>query len=291
MRGRIIHLLFIMLVGGFALWAGVLSGRPAAGQAYATLYLPLVRNREALPPPPPRESLVIPAGLFQMGCAETVETCTLDELPLHPITLTAYAIDRTEVTNQQYANCVAASGCTPPHWTASDTRPSYYGNPAFSAYPVIAVDWHQAAAFCRWAGGRLPTEAEWEKAARGENDTRPFPWGAPAPACARLNFANGWTDCVGDTSLAGNYPDGASPYGVLDLAGNVWEWVADWYNEDYYSQSPALDPQGPSGGDYRVLRGGSFTSDAEYVRLAGRLAEDPATWYPNAGFRCAYDQP
>jgi formylglycine-generating enzyme required for sulfatase activity len=290
MRGRRLGYLCILL-GGFALWAGLQSEARASGQGFQPVYLPLLRNGEAVIPPSPGDRIDIPAGSFQMGCDGTVETCTLDELPLHTITLSAYAVDRTEVTNLRYASCVTAGACTPPHWTASDTRPFYYGNPAYSDYPVITVDWVQAADFCQWAGGRLPTEAEWEKAARGGEDTRPYPWGSQSPACVRLNFTDGWTDCVGDSSLAGNYPDGASPYGVLDLAGNVWEWIADWYEEDYYSQSPSLDPQGPSTGEFRGLRGGSFTSDTEFVRLAGRLAEEPATWYPNAGFRCVYPSP
>ena len=277
-----------LLLGIVFIWAAYLSRQQATGQSYQTIYLPLMNHGEATPPPP--RVIPIPAGPFQMGCDERVDVCYLDELPLHQVTLSAYAIDQTEVTNQRYAACVQAGACTPPHWTASDSRPSYYGNPAYAEYPVIAVDWGQAAAFCRWAGGRLPTEAEWEKAARGASDTRPFPWGHQAPSCTLLNFTDGWFDCVGDTSQAGAYPQGASPYGVLDLAGNVWEWVFDWYDEDYYSSSPSVDPQGPPTGEFRGLRGGSFSSDAEYVRLAGRLAEDPATWYPNAGFRCAYPQ-
>jgi len=223
-----------------------------------------------------------------MGCNAALEACSLDEQPLHAVALSAYRIDLNEVTNATYQSCVTAGVCAPPHDLTSDTHDPYYGNPTYALYPVINVDWNQAGAYCAWAGGRLPTEAEWERAARGSNDTRTFPWGETSPSCSLRNFFNGSTYCVGDVSPVGSYPSGVSPYGVNDLVGKVWEWVADWYLEEYYSISPAVDPTGPATGSYRVLRGGSFYSDAEFTRHAARLAEDPATWYPNAGFRCTY---
>ena len=134
--------------------------------------------------------------------------------------------------------------CSPPALVSSFTRPQYFEVKAFADYPVIHVSWSQAASFCAWAGGRLPTEAEWERAARGTADARIYPWGDSPPDCTKANYAG----CVGDTDRVGHRPAGQSPYGAFDMAGNVWEWTSDWYDAAYYSHSPEQDPTGPDTG-------------------------------------------
>lgn len=237
------------------------------------------------------DMILIPAGSFQMGCdasnpAENGCNQPLQrrELPLHTIYLDDYYIDKHEVTNSRYKACVDAGGCTPPHSINSHIRSSYYDTAAYANYPVINIRWHQADSYCRWAGKRLPTEAEWEKAARGSSDTRRYPWGDTGPNSTLLNYYRN----INDTSEVGSYPEGASPYGVMDMAGNVWEWVNDWYGENYYSVSPDTNPQGPATGTHRVLRGGAWGNVGDFVRSAYRLNGDPNRRLNNFGFRCVH---
>jgi serine/threonine-protein kinase len=220
----------------------------------------------------------VPAGDFRMGSDDGGQ----DEIPAHTISLDAFWIDQTEVTNAMYAKCVADNGfCTIPSATRSDKRDDYYGVSEFDKYPVVYVSWDQAYAYCSWAERRLPTEAEWEKAARG-TDGRTYPWGNESPNAKLLNYnAN-----VGDTTEGGKYPAGASIYGAYDLAGNVLEWVNDWYGETYYQSSPASNPLGPDIDVFRVYRGGSWNSDDNSVHSSYRYGSGPSGTSDEIGFRC-----
>jgi formylglycine-generating enzyme required for sulfatase activity len=224
----------------------------------------------------------IPAGEFLMG-ADASESLAYDqEFPQHTVYLDAYWIDEHEVTNAQYAQCVAAEACTEPYSKDSWNRSSYYGNSQYANYPVIYVDWYQASAYCAWAGGSLPTEAQWEKAARG-TDGQLYPWGNQSPNSSLLNFNYD----TGDTTEACSYPEGNSPYDLCDMAGNVWEWVNDWYDKNYYDSSPASNPQGPVTGDYRLFRGGCWDNGSEGVRSSYRYMYNPINWNNRGGFRCS----
>jgi serine/threonine protein kinase len=226
------------------------------------------------------EMVYVPAGTFTMGSKTDDSDVWDDEKPEREVYLDAYWIDKYEVSNGQYALCVEAGECTAPHDSSSYTRSSYYGNDEFDNYPVIYVDWYQASAYCEWAGGRLPTEAEWEKAARGPDGNK-YPWGDESPSCSLANYSR----CKGDTTAVGSYPDGASYYGAMDMAGNVWEWVNDWWS-DRYDTSVTRNPQGPETGEYRILRGGS--GYYWYLRSANRYWGSPGSRGYDWGFRCAF---
>jgi len=234
------------------------------------------------------------AGTFRMGGLDVRRAA--NETPEHDVTLDAFWMDQLEVTNAMYALCVHAGGCTPPQNFKSQRRTAYFNNPEFNDYPVVYVAWGQAQAYCEWAGRRLPTEAEWERAGRGD-DFRTFPWGEAKADGLLANF----NMLVGDTSRVGTYPAGASPFGVLDMAGNVAEWVNDFYTSSYVNAG-TLNPAGPetSSSLTRVVRGGSL-GDAEInIRVSKRssvlgslpgVALDPNTllgdFSPRIGFRCA----
>lgn len=228
--------------------------------------------------------VLVPAGSFKMGSSQGAS----DEQPVHEVVLNAFYIDQYEVTNTQYAACVDVKTCDPPAYTSSYSREEgYYGNLEYADYPVIFVNWQQARAYCAWRGGQLPTEAQWEKAARGD-DQRPYPWGEEIVDCNRANIAG----CAGDTRKVGSYPAGVSPYGVYDMAGNVWEWVADWYDDEYYKNSPSENPLGPLNGTWKVLRGGSwYDGDKFSASTSDRDSHHRLNQYGGIGFRCAADVP
>jgi len=252
----------------------------------------------------------IPAGEFQMGsdadvvlseCQKYKSTCNrkrfTDEEPIHTIYLDAYWIDQTEVTNTMYAKCVADGACNEPTESSSYTRDSYYGNPEFDNYPVIYVSWDDANNYCAWAGRRLPTEAEWEKAASWNGATqvkRFYPWGDTFDG-TKTNFCDvncnyDWRDPVyndgpEDVTQVASYLAGINFYGAYDMAGNVWEWVADWY--DVYPGGSEDAAEGVDFGQtYRVIRGGAWNIGFTDVRSANRHMWDPADPRSMIGFRC-----
>jgi formylglycine-generating enzyme required for sulfatase activity len=260
----------------------------------------------------PRGMVPVPAGTFWMGSSESEGDP--DEHPQHEVTLSAYCIDRTEVTVEAYAECVAAGQCSAApltvHWTDYSAEVARRNNRWCNRqdrpeHPINCVDWEQVAGYCRWKGKRLPTEAEWEYAARG-HDGRVHPWGNEAPNAKRLNVCGG--ECIAayerdkiqvhvtamydgndgweTTAPVGSYPEGTSPFGALDMAGNVWEWTADWYGA--YSKLAETNPQGPKTGTSRVSRGGGWaTVDTNKVRAADRSWLTPTTRDVDLGFRCA----
>ncbi len=231
----------------------------------------------------------IPEGTFRMGCdPESGRRCTGDELPPHTLTLSAYAIDKTEVTVAAYRACVESGDCTPPV-NKLGTRPCNFDLPDRDDHPVNCISWWQASRYCDRALKRLPTEAQWERAARGD-DGRPFPWGWDEPDCAVANIFRKGTlkECVGTTRPVGSYPGGRSPYGALDMIGNVIEWVSDYYDRHAYYEHARRDPLGPTSGTVRVLRGSSF-GDASFreLRASARYHLDPNSASELVGFRCA----
>jgi formylglycine-generating enzyme required for sulfatase activity len=231
------------------------------------------------------EFVCIPEGEFWMGSDKKQDPNAQDhELPQHEVYLDEYWIGRYPVTNLQYQVFVQATGhAAPPGWRSKKIPKGK------EQHPVVNMSWQDAAAFCQWASQttgqkiRLPSEAEWEKAARGA-DGRLYPWGNQPPTKQLCHFGK----LFGDTKPVGQFsPQGDSPYGCADMAGNVWEWVADWYSDTFYSIAPSRNPIGPDTGGLRVLRGGSWDGDGSYLRAANRYSFGPTDTLSNGGFRCS----
>ncbi|MDP8225423.1 MAG: SUMF1/EgtB/PvdO family nonheme iron enzyme [Candidatus Lernaella stagnicola] len=227
-----------------------------------------------------------------------------DEQPEHRTYVSAYRVEIHEVTNAQYRACVGAGRCEDPRSAGSIDRADYYSNRAFDDYPVTNVTWQMADDYCRWRERRLPSEAEWEKAARGTADERTFPWGWQEPTCGLSNLSIPRADslsadaeyeetCHARPVEVGTYAAAASPFGLTEMAGNVSEWTADYYDADYYDAGlwphNGVDPQGPPDGERRVIRGGNFASTAYFARVSFRENAPPETYTAALGFRCAQD--
>jgi len=221
----------------------------------------------------------ISEGPFAMGSDGT--QALDDERPTHQVWMPAFFMDLYEVTTAQYAAFLAATG-RPAPWLWETVKLSQHRD-----RPVIGVDWYDAEAYCRWRGKRLPTEAEWEKAARG-TDGRLYPWGTHVPNKDVANFALGARFSYSQVLMPVQaYDAGRSPYGLFNMAGNVNEWVQDWYAANYYEGSPEHNPQGPEQGQFKVLRGGSWSDLPKYLLTYGRFKLPPETKNSYTGVRCA----
>jgi len=246
------------------------------------------------------EQVFVPAGEFIMG-SEDIEAQTskdngraYPEIPQHTLYLDGYWIDKFEVTNAQYTMCVEAGACTPPHSPGSYTYPHYFDNPDFANYPVIWVSWYQARGYCEWAGRRLPNEAEWEKASRGTEGQK-YPWGNDPVDGEKANFCDvnctrginnpRFDDGYPDTAPVGSFPEGASPYGAMDMSGNVWEWVSSLIKDYPYDAADGREDLEKYG--ERAWRGGPWSNGYWWMRSSVRYRSVPFyKWYV-LGIRCA----
>ncbi|BFM16368.1 SUMF1/EgtB/PvdO family nonheme iron enzyme [Maricurvus nonylphenolicus] len=234
------------------------------------------------------EMVTVPAGYFQMGCNKKIDPdCYENEMPLHRVWLKKFKIDKYEATYDRYQKCIAEGSCKP----LGQGGACNFGWPNVGDLPVNCVTWENAKTMCEFEGKRLPTEAEWEKAARGPKPNL-YPWGNEEPNCnlAVMDGSDGGNLACGKglVEKPGTRPMGASPYGAMDMAGNYWEWTADYYGHYYYYSSPESNPKGPWSGDYRVARGGDlYARKAWELRTVARFPYDPVNYSPAVGFRCA----
>src|SRR5574340_791658 len=218
------------------------------------------------------ELLFVPAGDFIMGNDQ-------GSTPQKTVYLDPYWIYSTPVSNKMYTQCVATGNCAPP---AQEVGSPVYSNPLYGDFPVVGVTWDMAANYCAWAQAQVPSEAQWEKAARGEKGAV-YPWGIAAPSCSVLNFKG----CLGHTNSILDFPDGRSAYGAYDMAGNVFQWVNDFYEEHAYDSMAARNPTGPASGSSHVLRGSSYESESAILASAVRHFGASAYHSTELGFRCA----
>ena len=258
--------------------------------------------------------VLLPDGSFVMGTNRTDGIDLLnghldepfeDEHPQHAVQVSSFWLEKTEVSNVQYRACVHAGACEDPHTPTVLYAPDYYTNSQFDNYPVVNVTWNMADDYCTWRNRRLPTEAEWEKAARGDLDERIYPWGWQEPLCSMANVSiirwlgnddgerEAVENCHGFPVPVASYTDFSSPYGLLNMTGNVEEWVADYYSADYYNSDiwpgNGDDPAGPDVGEEQVVRGGSFSSSALFARITYRDRKPLEYYSATVGFRCATD--
>ncbi len=273
--------------------AGILPGNGKtihwnAGLDYDHQYIPITKVKviaHSLLDGVPQDMVLVPAGTFTMGSS----TVGGDAIPEHGIYLNEYWIDKYEVTNREYkVFCDATSREYPPDPSFAGMT-NYFSN--YPSYPVVNVYWADALAYAQWAGKRLPTEAEWERAAKGDTNNHIYPWGDNFNATIGGTIYHANTDQPGDswpfTSPVGVFPTGVSPMGCYDMAGNVWEWTADYYSPSYYGSSPPNNPQGPETGTARVRRGGYAGSDHSFTRCSARNNFPPSSRSIYMGFRCA----
>ena len=231
----------------------------------------------------PLDMVYVSSGYSMMGTEYGDFSAQTNTKPYHLVYLDAFYIDVKEVTNADYAMCVAAGACKAPESVASKTREDYYSNPGFASFPVVNVTWQDAVDYCSFVEKRLPTEAEWERAARGIADNRRYPWGNGSPKNYNMNI----TQVPGDTERVSIYTEGFSPYGAADMLGNVSEWVSDWYQEDWYQSKESENPQGPASGTEKTIRGSSFESELATIHTAMRSGMNPEESDYAVGFRCA----
>jgi eukaryotic-like serine/threonine-protein kinase len=295
------HLLWIGgIIGGVALGAAVSlaiwGGAGSSGRKGSASATTSARSGAPGAPgpssPAPAGMVAVPASEFWMGSASTAANFNEDELPRHSVYLDGFFLDRLEVTAGQYQACVNARACSPP--AMKDRDGCNFAVSGRDAHPVNCVTSAEADRYCRWAGKRLPTEAEWEKAARG-TDERPYPWGNEPPTCERAVMHEGRDGCGRETTWpVGSKPLGASPYGALDMAGNVAEWAADEYDPHFYAVSPARNPVAQRAGGFHVARGGGCLLQSD-LHAASRFHITPFRDDTGArifiGFRCALAAP
>ena len=277
MRSRFVMRLVVLVMGSVFLLS------PGLGQGEPKELAKEIVGKDGAP------MILIPEGPFLMGVPKWARDGGRDEYPNHEVFLHEYYLDKYEVTNGRYLEFIRQTGHRPPKHAMDPTKNLWQDGlmpESIVNLPVVNVDWFDARAYCEWAGKRLPSEAEWEKAGKGTDDRR-FPWGNVEPTHKHLNFNQKWR---GESTLVpvGIYEAGKSPYGLYDMAGNVWEWVADWYDMEYYGHSPHTNPLGPDSGTRRVLRSSGWQVETPQVRVFTRVAADPLNRDHSTGFRCAW---